>query len=1072
VLKLIDIRPGEGRRAVLAFVMLLLAVGAYTVVKTVRDALFLSKFGVTQLSFIAIGLAVATSFIVSLYLRLTAGVGRNRLIGGTNVLVAASLAAIWIGLGVPSMGEVLPWVLYIWSSVFGVFIVMQFWLLANDLFDAREAKRLFGFVGAGAILGGVSGGLMSNALATVLGTRSLLLVAGGMLLGEAVLANLVWPLRRDDPPPPRRGSREATGEQTQSSKGGFATLLEHRYVGLIALALLMMTMTTTLLDWQFKGIVKAAYANRTDEMASYFGTLYAYLSVVSFGLQVFVTGWVLRRFGVSVALLLLPISLLLGSSAILGAGLLPQLTVLAAASGAKIAEGGLRFAIDKASIELMWMPVPPQVKEQGKAFVDTVMDRLGTGLTGLLWLGVAFFGLDAPERIHLVSIAVFAVGLLWLALVLRARKAYVGAFRDMLTQRQIDLAGLRVNLMDAEARRTITQGLESADARELQFSLYLLSGWSGKLPDLSTLLEHDSESVVLSTLELLTEQRDGDHRRAALTCLYSSSEHVRRQTIVYLRASAPKGDDPLVEELAQQAASDPELAETTIDILSLGLPAYAEAATAKLEQALGEASKQELVALLDQLGAAVSPHASRLLLPYLAHPDSEIVSAALDAAGTTADPELVPPLIAMLDRRATRPDAALALQQLGALATEALQDALQRRDERPYEAACAILRILGAGDAPAVAPQLLGLVEEVPPLRMQAVRALVRLGRERELPLDRKRIETQVKREIEQLYRELLFIGGGSWATTRHGTTTELLERVLRESVEARLERLLRMLALIYGDEDIRNANRGLRSPLKGIRAGSLEFLDNLLAVDLKQSLLPLLEDSEKGPFGEAARRVMGLVAESRDGLLARMLDSDDPWRRAIAAHCVGAERREALRSHLAQTEANSETLQAIVQRATQRLDDPQLKEPSVALTTIEKALKLQTVDVLKRASTEDLAYVAQIAAEEQHEAEAVLYGEGDSPDALYVVLEGSVRLHRGELEIAVLDAGEAFGSWALVDDAPRVASATTVEPATVLKVDREEFLELLADRVDIVQAVFKAMVERLRILADVAKAV
>ncbi len=1052
--------------------MLLLVVGAYTVVKTVRDALFLSTFGVTQLSFIAIGLAVVTSFIVTLYLKLTAGVGRNRLIGGTNVVIAATLAAIWIGLAIPDLSRVLPWVLYIWSSIFGVFIVMQFWLLANDLFDAREAKRLFGFVGAGAILGGVSGGLMSNALATVLGTRSLLLVAGGMLLGEAVLANIVWPLRRDDPPPPRP-KREQSVTQTPPTSGGFATLFEHRYVGLIALALLMMTMTTTLLDWQFKGIVKAAYADRTDEMASYFGTLYAYLSVVSFGLQAFVTGWVLRRFGVSLGLLLLPISLLFGSSAILGAGFLPQLTVLTAASGAKVAEGGLRFAIDKACIELMWMPVPPQVKEQGKAFVDTVMDRLGTGLTGLLWLAVAALGFDAPQQIHLVSVVVIAVGLLWLGLVLRARKAYVGAFRDMLAQRQLDLAGLNINLMGAEARRTITQGLESTDTRELAFSLYLLSSWSGRLPDLSALLDHESESVILQTLELLTEQRDVDHRRAALSCLRSSSEHVRRQTIVYLRASAPKGDDPLVEELARQAASDPELAETTIDILSLGLPAYAEAAATKLEVELSHADERELLALLDQLGAAVAPHASRLLLPYLVDENPNVVAAALDAAGTTGDPELVRPLIAMLDQRATRADAALALLQLGSLATASLQRALERRDERPYEAACALVRLLGAGDSPAVAPQLMALVEEQPSLRMQAVRALVRLGRERELPLERKRIEAQIRREIEELYRELLFLGRGSWATARETVdTTDLLERVLVESVEVRHERLFRLMALIYGDEDIRSAYRGLRSSLKTIRAGSLEFLDNLLAVELKLALLPLLEDSDQASFARAARRLMGLSPESRDALLTRMLGSADSWRRAVAAHCVGVEHLEALREQLAQVEATSETLYAIVERAQRRLDDPDFKEPTVALTTIEKALKLQTVDVLKRASTEDLAYVAQIAVEEQHEEGSALYVEGDSPDALYVVLEGTVRLHRGELEIAVLEAGEAFGSWALVDDAPRVTSATTVEPSTVLKVERDQFLELLADRVDIVQAVFKAMVERLRALADIAKSV
>lgn len=140
-----------------------------------------------------------------------------------------------------------------------------------------------------------------------------------------------------------------------------------------------------------------------------------------------------------------------------------------------------------------------------------------------------------------------------------------------------------------------------------------------------------------------------------------------------------------------------------------------------------------------------------------------------------------------------------------------------------------------------------------------------------------------------------------------------------------------------------------------------------------------------------------------------------------------------------------------------------------MGLTDVEKALKLQQVDVLQQASTEDLSYIAQIAREEEYEPDAAVYTAGDLPDALYVVIAGRVRLHRDEMEIATLGVGEAFGSWALLDESPRVASATALEHTTLLRVSREEFLEILADRVDIVQAVFKAMVERLRSLASAA---
>jgi CRP-like cAMP-binding protein len=150
-------------------------------------------------------------------------------------------------------------------------------------------------------------------------------------------------------------------------------------------------------------------------------------------------------------------------------------------------------------------------------------------------------------------------------------------------------------------------------------------------------------------------------------------------------------------------------------------------------------------------------------------------------------------------------------------------------------------------------------------------------------------------------------------------------------------------------------------------------------------------------------------------------------------------------------------------------MDATSWKEPTMGLTNLEKALRLQRVDVLRRASTEDLCHIAQIATELELPEAASIYREGEAPDALYVVIDGKVRLFRGEIEVAVLGEGEAFGTWALIDESPRVASAAAVEPTVLLKVAREDFQEILAERVDIVQAIFKAMVERLRDLANVA---
>jgi len=134
-------------------------------------------------------------------------------------------------------------------------------------------------------------------------------------------------------------------------------------------------------------------------------------------------------------------------------------------------------------------------------------------------------------------------------------------------------------------------------------------------------------------------------------------------------------------------------------------------------------------------------------------------------------------------------------------------------------------------------------------------------------------------------------------------------------------------------------------------------------------------------------------------------------------------------------------------------------------LSIVEKVIFLQNVDVFSEVPTEQLAYLAAIAEELSCEADERLYGEDEPSDCMYLVLEGAVRLHRGATVITTARTKEAFGTWALFDDEPRVVSATCVEPARLLRVDKDDFIEVLADNVQITQGVLKAIVRRLRAL-------
>lgn len=136
-------------------------------------------------------------------------------------------------------------------------------------------------------------------------------------------------------------------------------------------------------------------------------------------------------------------------------------------------------------------------------------------------------------------------------------------------------------------------------------------------------------------------------------------------------------------------------------------------------------------------------------------------------------------------------------------------------------------------------------------------------------------------------------------------------------------------------------------------------------------------------------------------------------------------------------------------------------------LTVIEKVIFLQNVDVFKDVPTEDLAYLAAIAEEINFKKGDTVFTTGEPADALYLVLEGKIELHRDGNKIMVADEKEAFGTWALFDEAPRVADASAIGDCHLLRIDREDFFDLLADHIQITQSVFKTVVQRLRTLME-----
>ena len=187
--QLLEVRPGEAARIgfMAAFLFFLLA--ANNVIKIVRDALFLSRFPITQLPYVYLLAAVAAGIVISIYSRYTFRLSLSQVIVGSHVFIISNVIIFWLLIVFYDFGWVL-YAFYIWSAIVGLIAVAQFWMLANDMFTPRDGKRLFGLLTAAGTLGGMLGGFGATLAVTFLfETRQLLWFIVALFAGAL---GVVW----------------------------------------------------------------------------------------------------------------------------------------------------------------------------------------------------------------------------------------------------------------------------------------------------------------------------------------------------------------------------------------------------------------------------------------------------------------------------------------------------------------------------------------------------------------------------------------------------------------------------------------------------------------------------------------------------------------------------------------------------------------------------------------------------------------------------------------------------------------------------------------------------------------
>src|SRR5260370_29957699 len=176
--QILDIRPGEHLRTWAMFCYLFAVLMAYYIVKPVSRSMFLTKFDVDKLPSLYIVIAVVGGLFAYLYSRLATKTSLRTAVLWTMLLSVISLAIMWALI----YSQWMIYALNIWVSLFSIVLVSQGWLVASNIFNARDAKRLYPLLGMAMGLGAAFGGEFTNQVVRRVGTRNLLLACAAAVV--------------------------------------------------------------------------------------------------------------------------------------------------------------------------------------------------------------------------------------------------------------------------------------------------------------------------------------------------------------------------------------------------------------------------------------------------------------------------------------------------------------------------------------------------------------------------------------------------------------------------------------------------------------------------------------------------------------------------------------------------------------------------------------------------------------------------------------------------------------------------------------------------------------------------
>lgn len=855
ITRLFGLEEGELQKAFMLQLILFLLITTLLLLKPTINSIFLSALGADALPLGYIFTAIAAAIGAKYYDKSLESFRLHKIIISTLFGILACLLFFAFAFYFQWKSTVILYSLYIFVAIYGLLVTSQFWLMANTVYNIRQAKRAFGFIGAGGIAGGIFGGYFTSVLSSVMPSENILFVAAFLVLCCVPLYRIFW---KKEQMVSGVISRERKDEAETTGKTPMEIIRGSKLLLYITLVTGLSVLIAKLIDYQYSDFATRLMGDK-EKLSSFFGIWLSNISILSLVIQLFLTERILKLFGVGSSTLIMPGAILLGSILLL---IMPELWVVVFI---KVADGSFKQSVDKSAKELIYMPVPFDAKKKTKTFIDVVVDSLATGIAGLL----LFFFIQAFDVSSVyVSIIIIAMLGLEVGMILRLKKAYRESFRKLAKPPPVSrhtVVKRRSKAPLDSVPDTVAWIFENGEDAQILYMLhrtfeYPDERFSGPLRGL---LNHDSKeirSMAIKSLYHLHGENISEHiEKLVCDCDATTSTQAMR----YLINREIKGKRELFEKYFYR--SDINVSNAALVGMAKELrnnrklqhkyqfDDYIKFAVQRWqEEERQEVRKSMLMAILLSIGHAQIVKYYKLLEEELTNPDHEILRIALKAAARTKDFRFLDLIVSHLSNKALREQAQFSLFKYGQIVISKLKKKIFEGIKN-FQDSIFVPEVIEKFKNQKAVDALIEISEKGDHIvALASIQSLIRLNEYPHLKISDRYIVRNVKRECKK-FRDIISIihalrilneqidvslpGFKEEKEAREG-----LLNLLRQWVDRPNRRFIYLLNLKYPIADLYPMAQVLLEGKLEQKISAGEFLENIFSFEIRRALMPIIE--------------------------------------------------------------------------------------------------------------------------------------------------------------------------------------------------------------------------------------